>query len=296
MANKYKNRIDNLRRDQDTIRNSKISIEDVDNAIVGHMKNTITPTIIENGVIRKVPIIFANPETWKGVQEFGWYRDGKSRQIMVPVMVVKNTGLSKQSTIPVDKLDGNVRKTVSKQWDKKNRYDIFSVYNNIKPAREYYSVTVPDYLIFTYQVQIWTAHITQMNGITEKFIYAENSYWGGSNFKFRASYDSIANSIEMTDGENRAVRNTFDMNVYAYILPESYNNQNTGVIKLNPAKILITAEFDHGLDSRFEKRQRSIPVSIDEAKDGEELFEQFVVVDGGGSDFISSGKNYYVKQ
>jgi hypothetical protein len=127
-------------------------------------------------------------------------------------------------------------------------------------------VTVPDYMIFNYQVQIWTGFIRQMNGITEKFIYAENSYWGGNNFKFRASYDGITNTVEVADGENRAVRNTFDMNVFAYILPESYNNQKTGIIKLNPAKVIITTAFDSELEVRT-KRQESIPVTITEVND-----------------------------
>jgi len=292
MANKYKNRIENLRRDLDTISNAKISIEDVDTAIVDHIKNVIQPSIIENGVVRNVPVIFANPETWKGIQEYGFYRDGKSRQIMVPVLIVKNNGMTKQSTMAVDKLDGNIRKTIGKKWNSKNRYDIFSVYNNIKPAVDYYSVTVPDYMVFNYQVQIWTAFIRQMNSITEKFIYAENSYWGDKIFKFRASYDGITNSVEVADGENRAVRNTFDMNVYAYILPESYDNKKTGVIKLNPAKVMITTIFDTETQQRIERHQQSIPVSIDETQDGKDLWEPFATIDG--DDFIAVGQQYYV--
>jgi len=292
MANKYKTRIENLRRDQDTIRNAKVSIEDVDQAIVSHIKNTIKPSIIENGIARDVPVIFANPETWKGIQEYGWYRDGKSRQIMVPVLVVKNNGMTKQTTMPVDKLDGNIRKTIGKKWNNKNRYDIFSVYNNIRPAIDYYSVTVPDYMIFNYQVQIWTAFIRQMNGITEKFVYAENSYWGDVNFKFRASYDGITNSVEIVDGENRAVRNTFDMNVFAYILPESYNNKKTGIIKLNPAKVLITTIFDSITEKRTD-RQTSIPVTITEegGDPGQDIYEVFDTV---GEEFVDiEGKFYY---
>jgi len=292
VANKYKNRIENLRRDLDTISNAKISIEDVDTAIVDHIKNVIQPSIIENGVVRNVPVIFANPETWKGIQEYGFYRDGKSRQIMVPVLIVKNNGMTKQSTMAVDKLDGNIRKTIGKKWNSKNRYDIFSVYNNIKPAVDYYSVTVPDYMVFNYQVQIWTAFIRQMNSITEKFIYAENSYWGDKIFKFRASYDGITNSVEVADGENRAVRNTFDMNVYAYILPESYDNKKTGVIKLNPAKVMITTIFDTETQQRIERHQQSIPVSIDETQDGKDLWEPFATIDG--DDFIAVGQQYYV--
>lgn len=256
-------RINNLRRDTDTIKNRTVLIKDVDTAILSHIQNTIRPTIIENGIERVVPVKYANPQIWKSIQQDGFMRDGKTKQLMVPIIVIKNTGIAKNMQIPVDKFDGNLRKTIYKKYNSKNRYDIFSVSNNIKPAIDYYSVTIPDYVVITYQLQMWTGFINQMNPLIEKFIYAESSYWGGDNYKFRASYESIETNVETNDGENRAVRSTININVYAYILPASYNNQDTTIKKLNPAKIIINTEtvFD---DINAIQIKQSIPVQFED--------------------------------
>lgn len=257
----FEKRINNLRRDTDTIKNRTVLIKDVDTAILFHISNTIKPTIVENGVERIVPVKYANPQIWKSIQQDGFMRDGKTKQLMVPIIVIKNTGISKNMQIPVDKFDGNLRKTIYKKYNSKNRYDVFNVNNNIMPTIEYYSVTIPDYVIITYQLQIWTGFINQMNPIIEKFIYAENSYWGNDNYKFRVSYENIETNVEANDGENRAVRSTINMSVYAYILPTSYNNQDTTIKKLNPAKIIINTETIVN-DINEIKIKKSIPVKI----------------------------------
>ena len=240
----FADRINNLRRDTDTIRNTTVLIKDIDTAVLEHIKNTINPTIVENDVERKVPVYFANPQIWKSIQKDGFMRDAKTNTLLVPVIVLKNNGIAKNTQIPVDKFDGNLRKIIFKKYNTKNRYNIFNVINNVKPNFDYYSVTIPDYVIVNYQVQIWTGFINHMNPIIEKFIYAENSYWGGTNYKFRASYENIEYAVETSDGENRSVKSTINMSVYAYILPASYNNQDTTMRKLSPAKVIITEDVD----------------------------------------------------
>lgn len=257
----FEKRINNLRRDTDTIKNRTVLIKDVDTAILFHISNIIKPTIVENGIERIVPVKYANPQIWKSIQQDGFMRDGKTKQLMVPIIAIKNTGISKNTQIPVDKFDGNLRKTIYKKYSPKNRYDIFNVNNNIIPAMDYYSVVIPDYVIITYQLQIWTGFINQMNPLIEKFIYAENSYWGNDNYKFRVSYENIETNVETNDGENRAVRSTINMSVYAYILPASYNNQDTTIKKLNPAKIIINTETIVN-DINEIKIKKSTPVKI----------------------------------
>ena len=258
----FEKRINNLRRDMDTVKARTVVIKDVDIAILSHIKDTIQPTIIENGVERVVPVKYANPQIWKSIQQDGFMRDGKTKQLMVPIIVIKNTGISKNMQIPVDKFDGNLRKTIFKKYNPKNRYDVFNVNNNIRPAIDYYSVTIPDYVVITYQLQMWTGFLEHMNPLVEKFIYAESSYWGGDNYKFRASYEGIETNVETNDGENRAVRSTINISVYAYILPASYNNQDTTMRKLNPAKIIITTETLVNDISQIGNINKSIPVQI----------------------------------
>jgi len=257
-----KNRINNLRRDTDTYKNISISIKDIDVAIVNYIKDIIKPVFTENNTTKTVPVHFATPEIWNAIRKQGFLRDQKTNQIMVPVIVLKNNGLNKNTNMPIDKLDGYITKVISTKYSPKNRYNVFNVHNNIKPAKEYFVVNIPDYVIINYQLEIWTGFINHMNPIIEKFVYAEGKYWGGDKYKFIVNYDSIENNVEISDGENRAVKCSINMSVKAYILPESFNNQNNTIKKLGPAKIIITAETEIKDISEIDKT--SIPVTISE--------------------------------
>lgn len=255
-----KNRINNLRRDTDTFKNISISIKDIDTAIINYIKDIIKPVYTENSTVKSVPVYFSTPEIWNSIRKNGFMRDQKTNQIMVPVIVLKNNGLNKNTNMPIDKLDGFITKVISTKYSPKNRYNVFNVYNNIRPAKEYYVVNIPDYVIVNYQLEIWTGYINHMNPIIEKFIFAEGKYWGQDKYKFIVNYDNIENSVEISDGENRAVKSSINMSVKAYILPESFNNQSNTIKKLGPAKIIITAETE--LKELSETDKTSIPVSI----------------------------------
>jgi len=233
-----------LRRDVDRINIPKISIQNIDTAILTYIKDKIKPNIIENGIAREVPVYYANPQIWKNVQVTNWFRDNKSNQLMVPAIVIKNTGITKQQNMPIDKLDGNIIRVMSSQWDKSTRYDSFAATTRYQPPIKYFYTTVPDYVVINYEIKIWTGFITHMNSILEKFIYAENSYWGGDNYRFRTSYDSMDKTIELSEGENRAVLSTFNMNVYGYIIPEYFGIKNTDGVFVSPAKIILTSEME----------------------------------------------------
>jgi len=287
----FENRINQLRRDTDTVRNTTVTFEDVDTAIWNHIKDVIKPTIEENGITRIVPVMFASPERWRGIQADGWYRDQQSRQIMVPIIAISRGSFSKNSSIAMDKIDGVMRKTVASGYNTKNKYDIFSVANKLKPTKVHYSVTVPDYVVINYEVSIWTKSIRQMSSIIEKFVFAEASYWGDKYDKFRVSYDTIDNTVDIADGQDRAVRDTFTMNVNAYIIPKDFNNKDTTIKILEPAKIVMVAEVVNSFGEEIKTIQRGvIPVEFEGGEIDE--YELFTVTDG---DFITAdGKNYNV--
>jgi len=293
MADRYENRIEQLRRDDDTVRYTTITFEDVDTAVVNHIKNIIKPTIEENGVVRIVPVIFASPERWRSIQADGWYRDPQSRQIMVPIISISRGSFSKNSSMAIDKIDGVLRKTVASGYNTKNKYDIFSVRNKLRPTKVHYSVTVPDYVVINYEVSVWTAFIRQMNNITEKFVFAEASYWGDKYNKFRVSYDTIDNTVDIADGQNRAVRNTFTMNVNAYIIPKDFNNKDTTIKVLEPAKVVMTAEIVNNVIYGRQQQQGVIPVELE---GGGTIDEYDMFTTSAGEEFIDSdGKHYFVK-
>lgn len=237
------NRVKQLRRDTDNVKNISVSIEDIVVAVKKHIVDNINPTIKENGVSRVVPVHYANPERWKDIQQNGWMRDPKSEQIMLPVIVFKYTSISKNTAIPVDKLDGNLQILISKKWTAKNRYDSFNINNRIIPPTEYYSTLLPDYVKINFDINIWTAYITQLNEILEKFIYYEGTYWGDKNkMLFKTSINNYDTIVDVDAGDNRAVKTNFTLEVDGYILPKYYKNESTTIKKLNPAKIQIGFE------------------------------------------------------
>lgn len=241
-------RVQQLRRDTDIEKNISVSIDDIVRTIKDYITNDINPTIVENGQTRKVPVHYANPERWKSIQKNGWMRDPQSNQIMVPVIVFRLSGISKNGNMPVDKLDGNIEITLKTGWDRKYRYDSFNIKNGISPPTNYYTVPVPDYLNFTFDVNVWTGYVSHMNKILEGFIYNEGTYWGDKNKNlFKCNIENYDNTIDVETGQDRAVRNSFTLEVNGYILPEYYKNKPTTIKKLNPYKIVFSFETDKNL-------------------------------------------------
>ena len=69
------NRADQVRRDNDIVKTPKVTIEDVDFAIISYLRDVIKPQVIENGQTIDVPIMYANGEKWAQVQSRGFMRD-----------------------------------------------------------------------------------------------------------------------------------------------------------------------------------------------------------------------------
>ena len=110
------------RRD-DTIQDISVSLMDMDSTIMYYFENVIKPTIVENGETVKVPIMYSSPERWFAVQKSGFMRDAK-RQVILPAIAFRRTGMEKDTTISVDKIDPEDPKlhyTFEKKYTQKNR-------------------------------------------------------------------------------------------------------------------------------------------------------------------------------
>jgi hypothetical protein len=133
--------------------------------------------------------------------------------------------MSKDSTIPVDKLDPTNPKlhhTYQSNYSKVNRYDKFSVTKGTIPKKEMYSVAVPDYVVLSYDFSIWTNFTDQMNKIIEKINWSEGSYWGEpGKFRFRCTIDSFDDDSELTENK-RSIKTNFSVTLNGYLLPDSY--------------------------------------------------------------------------
>jgi len=242
------NRGEKISRNNDDVKNISVGIMDMDSAIMYYFNEVIKPEVSVNNEKVKVPCIYASPERWTQVSKQGYLRD-KKRQIIVPLIVFKRSGMTRNDDIPMDKLDSNKPNlfyTFQKKYSQQNRFDKFSVLQNIEPNREYYNVAIPDYVTLTYEFTIWTSYIDQMNRIVEKINYSDGSYWGEPNkMRFRTRIDSFSDASSI-DGE-RLIKTTFSMTLNGYILPEHFNNYSTTQKYLTPKKLIIRENADRNL-------------------------------------------------
>ena len=162
------------------------------------------------------------------------------------MIVFKRTAMEKNQDIPIDKVDANKPRnfySFQKKYSKFNRYDKFSVLQELSPGREYYNVAMPDYVTLTYEFTIFTSYIEQMNKIIEKIMYSEGSYWGEpGKMRFRTQIESYTDASEME--AERLIKTTFTVNLFGYILPETYNNYTTTQKYLTPKKIIMREGAD----------------------------------------------------
>ena len=230
---------------KDDVKNLSVGIMDMDSAIMYYFNEVIKPSVEINDENVKVPCIYASPERWTQVSKQGFLRD-KKRQIIVPLIVFKRTGMSRNDDMPIDKLDANnptINYSFQKKYSQQNRFDKFSVLKNIEPNREYYNVAMPDYMTITYEFIVWTSYIEQMNRIVEKINFSDGAYWGEpGKMKFRTKIDSFSDSSQI-EGE-RLIKTTFSMTLNGYILPETYNNYTTTQKYLTPKKLIIRESTD----------------------------------------------------
>jgi hypothetical protein len=230
---------------KDDVKNFSVGLMDMDSSILYYFNEVIKPEVEVNKEKVKVPCLYASPERWAAMQRDGYLRD-KKRQIITPLIVYKRTAMAKNTDIAIDKLDANkpnIFYSFEKKYTQHNRYDKFSVLQNISPGKEYYNVAMPDYVTLTYEFTIFTSYIEQMNKIVEKINYSDGAYWGEpGKMRFRTQIESFSDATEI-EGE-KLVKTTFGVTLYGYILPEQYNDQNTTQKYLTPKKIIIREDVD----------------------------------------------------
>jgi len=235
----------------DTVKPFSIGIKDLDEAVFYYFNNVIQPFVYQNGTRRNVPTIYGAPERWKSYQKDGYYRD-KGGAIMLPIIVVKRNNIEKDRSV-YNKLDANSPNfygAFQKAFNPKNFYSNFSALNNKIPTKQFHAIAVPDYVTLTYSCLVQTYYMEQLNKIIESVEYASDSYWGNpERFKFRAFVDSFSTSTELTAGQDRLVKSTFDIRLRGYIIPDIIQKDLNSIKKYNSkSKVIISLETTSNSD------------------------------------------------
>ena len=202
-----------------------IGLKDIDTAIMGHIRNIMKPVVRESNEIIKVPVMYGNEERWKSIRNRGVLRD-KNGIIILPVMVVKRTSLTMDPDMPVS-FDNDVRGEFIKvvrasNWSKNNRYDRFSVLTGQRPVQESIITGQPDFVTCNYNVVMMTSYTEQMNDLNAIWIEHLETYFGDStSYRFLSSLSGdISNEVEMESDGERLIKNSLDMTIKAYMIPE----------------------------------------------------------------------------
>ena len=202
-----------------------IGLKEIDTAILGHIKNIMKPVVRESNEIIKVPVLWGSEERWKSIRGRGVLRD-KNGTIILPVMVVKRTSVSMNPEMPVsfdNDVQGKFIKVVrANRYSKNNRYDRFSVLTGQQPVQESIITGQPDFVTCNYNIVMMTSYTEQMNDLNALWIEHLETYFGDStSYRFLSSLaGDISNEVEMESQGERLIKNTLDMTIKAYMIPE----------------------------------------------------------------------------
>ena len=235
------NRAEQMPREGETYKRG-ITIYDVDTTIYEYMRDVVVPRLELDKKEITVPVIYGNAERWKAAQVDGVYRDQRGK-IILPMVMFKRSAIAPNEAMAMPNRLLHYQSYVG--YSKKNKYDKFSLLNNFKPRKEIYDITMPDYVVVTYEIMIWTNFTEHMNKIVEQFQWASGEYWGTRDgFKFRTTIDSFDKITEMTDNQERLVRTNFTLTTYAYLIPESFDNESTIKKSISTRAVVTTMETD----------------------------------------------------
>ena len=228
------------RSKKDKVKNITVTLKDIDSAVIYYLENVIRPSIEDNGENVKVPIVYGSMERWKSIKRDGFLRDKKGKTITPLIMFKRNT-IDVNKNMPIDKLDANnphMFYTFEKKFSKNNIYDRLDAQIGVISQRQYYNVSMPDYVTLNYSFTIWTSYIKQMNGIIEKLNYSDGAYWGDPDkMRFRSIIDSFDDATEIGDTE-RLVRTNFNLTIMGYLLSEKDNDNKPTTNKfVTPQKV-----------------------------------------------------------
>ena len=243
--NQQINRANEVRRDTDSIKTPSCTIYDVDYAIMSYLRDVVKPTVIEDGNVIDVPVIYANGEKWSQVQKHGYMRDAKGK-LMAPVITIKRNSIVERDTLK--KLDVNQNPSgnamiMQNAFTKQNKYDRFSVLTNIRQSNEYYITSVPEFIDVSYDLLLWTNYTDQLNTIVEQIMPVGGFAWG-TTWKFNTYVDDYSFETMNNTGEDRLIRAPLPLRTKATLLVEDELRKSTIQKRFSIKKILFTSEHE----------------------------------------------------
>jgi hypothetical protein len=240
------NRAYDVRRDKDEEKDFSVTLIDIDTTILSYLDNVISPTVLDAGRQVKVPINYASPERWKAIRKDGYIRD-KNGKVQCPAIAMRRTTMQRNDNLIT--LNRYLQYPVIKKFSEKNKYDRFSIMTGFAPRKEYYSVAMPDHVIVNYDFIVWTDLMEQGNEIIQAINFSTEDYWGDKvRMKFRTTISDYNFETSNDADQDRIVKTTFNMMVYAYLLPNRYENFKSTVQKAFSQRKVVFGVSESSVD------------------------------------------------
>jgi hypothetical protein len=229
-----------------------VGIKDIDDAVMYYFNEVLKPYVIQNNTRVNVPVLYGTPENWKSIQADGFYRDQKGK-LLAPLIMFKRNSVTQNRTLG-NKIDGNKANNLQffeKKYTSRNAYSNFNVLNSRVPETEYMVSITPDYVTVEYTCMIWTYFVEQMDTLIEAFNFASRSYWGDPNrFLFYSSIESFQDNLSYNIGDDRLVRNTFNLTLNGYLVPDIEMSKIAGMSKsYGLSKLVFGLETTSGTET-----------------------------------------------
>jgi len=258
------NRSYQTKRTGDKVRKIATNLYDIDYAVKWYIQNEIRPLISDDNMQISVPVLFSSGEKWAMAQRNGYLRD-KNGMIMTPLIMLKRSSVEERMDLSGnDVLRGAIENTgnrilLEKRYTEQNRYDRFSVYNNIKPKQEFYAIDWPKFVSVNYDVFCWSTHMEQLNEITEQLFMYGGKAWGDA-YKFITYVDAPAFESVNDIGSDRLVRCTMGFRTHGHLIPDRMGD-SSGTEKYYGTTTQIATETDvpiEPLNETFAERRKRV--------------------------------------
>jgi len=217
------NRSHQTRRDDDTIKTPSRTLYDVDYAMKWYIENEIRPQVKSNKNLVVVPVIYSNGEKWDNVQRLGFIRDEKGK-LQSPLIMLKRNSAEESSNnrgLDVNRQQPSNKIIFHTQYNERNKYEdqLFPLpTKSPQNSKKLYVVNIPKYVTIQYEMMLWCDFTTQLNDLVDQILPHNRFTWGNETNKFSTSLGSISFETVNTIGEDRLIRATIPMTVYATLL------------------------------------------------------------------------------
>lgn len=155
-----------------------VTIQTIDQAVYDWFDKTVDAHVANPNQSRsKVPVKLASGERWLTASDKKAFRDDNG-VLILPIISIRRTGIDPVNNMTALGIEGpnyNFAKRISRKTN-----DLMNLNAARDPLRrtppkpvvyEVYSVPFPNSTVFTYEVQIQTQYIMQMNSIIEKLFH-----------------------------------------------------------------------------------------------------------------------------